>query len=170
MRLLLSGASQRGSSRPRAGGEKDAGGMKTPRGRNQSFPLEEEEASFNYTQAAPKPRPPFLGSCLWCCCWCQLYGQRQHLKPFLYVASSLGSRVAVRHLPISPDPQTHHLPSHPNTFTHPVLLASLPPCYQLCLCPTLTHPSCLRANITSSGKPSLINSSQLPALTAPTNL
>ena len=36
-------------------------------------------------------------------------------------------------LPISPDPQTEHLPFHPNTFTCPVLLASLPPSYHLSL-------------------------------------
>lgn len=68
-------------------------------------------------------------------------------------------------LPISPDHQTEHLPFHPNTFTCPVLLASLPPSYQLRLYPAFTHPSCLRANITSSGK--VASPSQLPVLTVP---
>ena len=65
-RLLLSGASQRGVSHP--GPEvRMLGGMQTPRGKNQSFPLEEKEACFNCTQAAPRFRLPSLGSCPWCC-------------------------------------------------------------------------------------------------------
>lgn len=111
-------------------------GMQTPRGKNQSFALEEKEASFNCTQAAPRSRLPSLGSCPWCCWWCRLDGQRQHFKPFLCVASSSGGsqqHPMLWSLPISPDPQTECLPFHPNTFTCPVLLASLPPSYQLSL-------------------------------------
>lgn len=40
-----------------AGGEKNAGGMKEPRGRKQSFPLEEEETSFSHTPVAQTAPP-----------------------------------------------------------------------------------------------------------------
>lgn len=62
-----------------------------------------------------------------------------------------------------------HLPSHPNTFTHPLFSASLPPPSQFCLCSTLTQPSCLWANVTSSreafpGHPLPLHSFMVPHL------
>lgn len=77
----------------------------------------------------------------------------------------------LRLLPTFPDPQTPPPPPlfHSNTFTappphRPLHLASLPPPSLLCLC--FIHPSCLRANVISSGRPSLTAPSQSHALVA----
>lgn len=70
----------------------------------------------------------------------------------------------LRLLPILPNPETHHLPSHPDAFPpHPVLLVSLPPSPKLVFVQLLFILHSFKANVTSSGKPSMITFSKMHA-------